>query len=153
MSIDYSNKYIGVARLRQHRSYNASCSFPEKMKFLNIFCISDFNTEPVYGNFSEEWLPVSTADQYNPMEYSWKYIPTFRAETLSHVGKHLIRHNRSKHHHSCYSIAFPYPTSIQGFRDFRWKCIMLRCRLIILFIRYNDYKFYEQGNVEYNSEP
>lgn len=87
MTIDYSNKYIGVARLRQHRSDNSTCSFPGKMAFLNISCISDFSDGPVYGNFSEEWRHENESDPTSPMDESWKYTRTVKAGTLTHVGK------------------------------------------------------------------
>lgn len=90
MTIDYSNKYIGVARLRQHRSDNSSCSIPEKMKFQNSSCISDFRTGPVYGNFSEEWGNNQQSDPNSLMKDSWKYTSAIQAGTLGHSGNNEI---------------------------------------------------------------
>lgn len=89
MTIDYSNKYIGIARLRQHRSDNTSCVYPHQMRFLNISCISTFELGPVYSDFGEEWGKDSDADPMNQMGKSWKYTSSQTAGTFPYNGKNL----------------------------------------------------------------
>lgn len=86
MTVDYSNKYIGVARFRQHRSDNVSCDYPYQMKFLNISCISTFELGPVYGDFGEEWENDSHPDAINQMDNFWKYTSSKKAGTFPYDG-------------------------------------------------------------------
>lgn len=86
MTMDYTNKYIGVARFRQQRSHNFSCSIPMKMFFLNMTCISDFSTGPLFKNFSEKWNDVSQSDSTDYMDNSWKYTQHIIAGTLKIIG-------------------------------------------------------------------
>ncbi|KAG5883388.1 hypothetical protein JTB14_012738 [Gonioctena quinquepunctata] len=73
MTIDNNNKYIGIARLRQHRSDNHSCVVHPLMRFLTKHCISPYSNGPEYEDFSEGWGNNTMSDKFARMDMIWKY--------------------------------------------------------------------------------
>ncbi|KAG5884810.1 hypothetical protein JTB14_019495 [Gonioctena quinquepunctata] len=73
MTIDNSNKYIGIARLREHRSDNHSCVVHPSMRFLTKHCIVSFANGPEFEDFSEGWGNNSESDRFARMDSAWKY--------------------------------------------------------------------------------
>ncbi|KAG5869478.1 hypothetical protein JTB14_008773 [Gonioctena quinquepunctata] len=73
MTIDNNNKYIGIARLRQHRSNNHSCVVYPSMRFLTEHCISPYANGPEFKDFSEGWGNNTQSDKFARMDSIWKY--------------------------------------------------------------------------------
>ncbi|XP_056639345.1 polycystin-2-like [Diorhabda sublineata] len=84
---DNSNKYIGIARLRQKRADNISCTIPSSMKFATNSCVSPFSTGPEYRTFSQKWGHVSGLDGFSRLEFIWDYQNVLKTGTLGYTGK------------------------------------------------------------------
>ncbi|KAG5869003.1 hypothetical protein JTB14_035067 [Gonioctena quinquepunctata] len=87
MTIDNNNKYIGIARLRQHRSNNHSCSVSAPMRFIAENCISSFDNGPEFGDFSEGWNDDAESDKFARMDWVWKYMTHQTTGTFQYMGK------------------------------------------------------------------
>ncbi|KAG5864193.1 hypothetical protein JTB14_020375 [Gonioctena quinquepunctata] len=90
MTIDNNNKYIGIARLRQHRSDNHSCVVQPRMSFLTKHCISPYTDGPEFGDFSEGWGNSRESDKFARMDSVWKYQPPQITGTFSYFGEFEI---------------------------------------------------------------
>ncbi|XP_057657407.1 polycystic kidney disease protein 1-like 2, partial [Diorhabda carinulata] len=84
---DNSNKYIGIARLRQKRADNISCAIPSSMKFATNSCVSPFSTGPEYRTFSQKWGHISGLDGFSRLEFIWDYQSVLKTGTLGYTGK------------------------------------------------------------------
>ncbi|KAG5879814.1 hypothetical protein JTB14_035892 [Gonioctena quinquepunctata] len=90
ITIDNNNKYIGIARLRQHRSDNHSCVVQPRMRFLTKHCISPYADGPEFGDFSEGWGNSTESDKFARMDLVWKYQPAQITGTFSYFGKQYV---------------------------------------------------------------
>ncbi|KAG5866364.1 hypothetical protein JTB14_018868 [Gonioctena quinquepunctata] len=90
LTIDNNNKYIGIARLRQHRSNNHSCVVPSRMRFVTNTCIPPFDLGPEYGDFSEWWSNDTESDEFARMDSVWNYKEYNRTGTFEYLGKQII---------------------------------------------------------------
>ncbi|CAH1185338.1 unnamed protein product [Phyllotreta striolata] len=80
MTVDNSNKYVGRARLRQHRSGESPC----REILRDFVCVSRFSERPVYRSFSESWRNDSESDRFARMDSAWKYRD---AGTSPYIGE------------------------------------------------------------------
>ncbi|KAG5883395.1 hypothetical protein JTB14_012745 [Gonioctena quinquepunctata] len=87
MTIDNNNKYIGLARLRQHRSNNHSCVVYPSMRFLTKHCISPYVNGPENKDFSEGWGNNMESDKFARMDSIWKYKTPQITGTYDYSGK------------------------------------------------------------------
>lgn len=87
MTKDNSNKYIGVARLRQHRSNNITCIIPELIKFLNMSCKPEYYTSPEYRDFSERWQSLEDSNRSDSrMSQAWIYSSAAESKAMPYTG-------------------------------------------------------------------
>ncbi|KAG5883722.1 hypothetical protein JTB14_024223 [Gonioctena quinquepunctata] len=87
MTIDNNNKYIGIARLRQHRSNNYSCIVAPQMRFLTRNCVPSYSDGPELGEFSEGWDTDGESDEFARMDSVWNYKNPQITGTYSYLGK------------------------------------------------------------------
>ncbi|KAG5884164.1 hypothetical protein JTB14_014083 [Gonioctena quinquepunctata] len=73
MTIDNTNKYVGIPRLRQQRSDNYSCVVQPSMEFVTDHCISPFADGPELRDFSEGWGYEADSDNFARLNLVWKY--------------------------------------------------------------------------------
>lgn len=83
LTIDSSNKYLGIVRYRQHRSEIKKC----RIQIDNMICRSTFSEGPEYRNFGECWDSVSTSDSFSRMGSIWQYKSASETGTWSNFGK------------------------------------------------------------------
>ncbi|KAL1514223.1 hypothetical protein ABEB36_003513 [Hypothenemus hampei] len=90
MSKDFSNKYLGVIRLRQHRTKEVPCKLPKVMSYLNITCRPDFNVLKEKGDFSRGWQPATDKSYITTerMASVWKYTDSKYTGSPSHFGEY-----------------------------------------------------------------
>ncbi|KAG5879811.1 hypothetical protein JTB14_035891 [Gonioctena quinquepunctata] len=86
MTIDNNNKYIGIARLRQHRSNNYSCVVYDLMRRLTENCVLPFVEGPEFGDFSEGWGHNAESDKFARMDSVWKYKKHQISGTSNYMG-------------------------------------------------------------------
>jgi hypothetical protein len=84
---DMTNKYIGVARLRQHRILPELCKVPEIMRFLNVSCWSDFSlSHAETKTFGYAWGEVTSHMALDRLKSIWRYTSPLKTETLGTFG-------------------------------------------------------------------
>jgi hypothetical protein len=82
-----TNKYIGVARLRQHRVLPELCKVPEIMRFLNVSCWSDFSlSHAETKTFGYAWGEVTSHMALDRLKSIWRYTSPLKTETLGTFG-------------------------------------------------------------------
>jgi hypothetical protein len=85
---DMTNKYIGVARLRQHRVLPELCKVPEIMRFLNVSCWSDFSlSHAETKTFGYAWGEVTSHMALDRLKSIWRYTSPLKTETLGTFGE------------------------------------------------------------------
>ncbi|KAJ8920177.1 hypothetical protein NQ315_011838 [Exocentrus adspersus] len=83
MTIDNANKYLGVARMRQHRTYGVPCN----AQWLGRkFCHPPYFYNAVKKNFSEAWMEDEPSNRFARMDSVWDYVSEWKAGTLSYLG-------------------------------------------------------------------
>ncbi|KAG5863217.1 Polycystin-2, partial [Gonioctena quinquepunctata] len=87
LTIDNTNKYIGIVRLRQLRANNHSCVVPPLMRFVTVHCISSFADGPEYEDFSVGWGNNSESDKFSRMDSVWKYKESELTGTSGYFGE------------------------------------------------------------------
>ncbi|XP_023313048.1 polycystic kidney disease protein 1-like 2 [Anoplophora glabripennis] len=86
-TIDKTNKYLGIARLRQHRASSLHCD----EDFINqTSCYPTYYGYPEYRNFSENWLEVELSNQFSRMDHIWKYVSESVAGTVNYFGTFAV---------------------------------------------------------------
>ncbi|KAJ8930761.1 hypothetical protein NQ314_016395 [Rhamnusium bicolor] len=95
MTIDNANKYVGVARLRQHRIRGNSCSIPIIMRTEE--CNPEYSSSPEYEDFSEAWMNDTFSDKFARLDHIWDYTKALQAGTLAYEGNLcFLRYNPIK---------------------------------------------------------
>ncbi|XP_060529999.1 polycystin-1-like protein 2, partial [Cylas formicarius] len=89
---DFANKYMGVARIRQHRTKYEACALPTQMKFFNITCRSRFAAAEEYRSFMDRWnrqtLALGKINQR--MRIAWIYTNATMTGTFAYAGKFAV---------------------------------------------------------------
>lgn len=86
--LDAATKFIGVARLRQHRVKASTCTVPKIMRFTNMTCWPEFSESTAEkSNFGPAWSRyVLAQDEYDRMREDWKYKSAAITKTLQTIG-------------------------------------------------------------------
>lgn len=86
--LDAATKFIGVARLRQHRVAANTCSIPDIIKFTNMTCWPEFSESSAEtSNFGPAWSQYELdADKDDYMKENWKYKSGAITQTLQTMG-------------------------------------------------------------------
>ncbi|XP_045474270.1 uncharacterized protein LOC123680420 isoform X2 [Harmonia axyridis] len=87
MSADYSNKVLGVVRLRQHRSKNKSCEIPGQMQFLKLPCIADSFKIQTTKTYGEKWNETKRPPREGRMKDVWKFTNSKETGSSTYFGK------------------------------------------------------------------
>uniref|UniRef100_A0A6P7FCZ9 Polycystic kidney disease protein 1-like 3 n=1 Tax=Diabrotica virgifera virgifera TaxID=50390 RepID=A0A6P7FCZ9_DIAVI len=86
MTIDNTNKYIGIVRLRQKRVDPRGCKVVSQMNVFRNDCISEFSMKSDYRDFSENWKNNSESDVFARMDSVWKYLQPKKTGSSYYVG-------------------------------------------------------------------
>ncbi|XP_066253472.1 polycystin-1-like protein 3 [Euwallacea similis] len=90
MTKDFSNNYLGLIRLRQHRTHGVPCQLPEVMLHLDrTTCRSDFRVFPEKGDYSRGWRPLTDLSNISTERMSnvWRYSKDHVAGTWKQSGE------------------------------------------------------------------
>ncbi|XP_066139300.1 polycystin-1-like protein 2 [Euwallacea fornicatus] len=90
MTKDFSNKYLGLIRLRQHRTREIPCKLPEVMLLLDhTTCRSDFRDFPEKDDFSRGWHDLNDLSNISTerMSNAWRYSNDHVAGTWKQAGE------------------------------------------------------------------
>ncbi|XP_045474272.1 uncharacterized protein LOC123680421 [Harmonia axyridis] len=87
MTVDYTNKVLGVVRLRQHRSKDDSCEIPEEMQFLKLSCIADYFTSQSLKSFGEMWSEKKPPPKEGRMKNVWRFSTSNDTGSSTYIGK------------------------------------------------------------------
>lgn len=83
MTKDNANKYLGIARLRQHRTYNRSCD----VDFVNrSSCHPPYFFHAESRNFSEGWMADKLSNKFARMDSVWDYIDSWHTGSAKYAG-------------------------------------------------------------------
>lgn len=91
-TIDYNNKILGVARLRQHRMARNTCPFVSFARSRNMSCVAEFSPYGyLTGAFEDFWRKKMAQVEYNRLIDFWKFkrdgqIVTGRFESYPRGG-------------------------------------------------------------------
>ncbi|KAJ8920176.1 hypothetical protein NQ315_011837 [Exocentrus adspersus] len=83
MTVDFANKYLGIARLRQHRADAMAC---EEDYVNKTVCYEEFRSAYEYANFSEGWKKDEPPNRYARMDTVWDYTGQLAAGTVPYSG-------------------------------------------------------------------
>ncbi|CAH1260732.1 unnamed protein product [Diabrotica balteata] len=86
MTIDNTNKYIGIVRLRQKRVDPRGCKVVSQMHDFRNECIPEFSTNSEFRNFSENWQDNTESDKFARMDSVWKYISPKQTGSMHYIG-------------------------------------------------------------------
>lgn len=91
LMIDMTNKYIGVARIRQQRIKANVCKMPKQMEFLNTSCEPELALH--YGDtkpFGYAWGKYSFYLEFDRLKDIWKYDPEYKTGTFGYIGMNFV---------------------------------------------------------------
>jgi hypothetical protein len=95
LMLDMTNKYIGVARLRQQRIKANVCRIAEPMKFLNISCHPELSLHLMETRrYGYGWGHFSEYLKFDRLRSIWQYSPEHKTGTFGTFGKYLALHSR-----------------------------------------------------------
>ncbi|RZC33520.1 REJ and/or PLAT domain containing protein, partial [Asbolus verrucosus] len=87
MMVDVTSKYIGVARLRQHRIITNACAIPEVISFLNLSCWPEFSlSNAEVRDFGYGWTKYNSGLEYDRLNYIWGHQSEHYTGTLGSMG-------------------------------------------------------------------
>lgn len=91
LMIDYNNKYLGTARMRQLRLQTNICEIAEAMKFLKMTCWPEYNLQSSETRpFGYGWGNISYYLNFDRLSNFWKYSGEGKTGTLPVLGKYPL---------------------------------------------------------------
>ncbi|KAK9892881.1 hypothetical protein WA026_022561 [Henosepilachna vigintioctopunctata] len=87
MTNDYSNKMLGVIRIRQHRSEANSCGVPDIMRFTNRSCNGDYFKSQSFRDYGIRWSLSEPSSSEGRMANVWKFLNSSETGTFPFIGK------------------------------------------------------------------
>ena len=87
--VDVTNKYIGVARFRQHRSKVNACVIAKPMRFIQNSCSPEFSLfKAATGIFGYAVQTNIAYLQFDRLRHIWMYASSAKTGSLGTTGKY-----------------------------------------------------------------